>query len=334
MTGGTGPVAVVGGASRGLGLLICRELISRGYAVHAGARSGEELEQAQAWMASQGLPDGFTGHECDVRDAESVAGLVERAAGDAEARGSSVEAAIHVAGVIQVGPVESLTLGHFHEAVDTMLWGPIHLALAVLPVMRASGRGRIGIVSSVGGVVSVPRLVPYSVAKFGAVGLAEGLDAELRGSGITVTSVIPGLMRTGGHVAAEFTGDAEVDYPWFATGASMPLLSVSADRAARRIVDGVLKGRTTVELTPLTMVGRRVHGLAPGLTTRAMGLVSDALPKGDPPDRAGATDASVGLRHDAPSEAGRDIRKRLRSNVLEAITAIGTRAGRRNNERL
>ena len=136
------------------------------------------------------------------------------------------------------GHADTVTLGHFHDAVDTMLWGPVHLALAVLPHMRDAGHGRIGIVSSVGGLVAVPRLVPYSVAKFGAVGLAEGLYAELAGTGVTVTAVTPGLMRTGGHTHARFVDDAATDYAWFAPLASLPGLSISAERAARRIVDG------------------------------------------------------------------------------------------------
>ena len=129
--------------------------------------------------------------------------------------------------------------------------------------MRDAGHGRLGVVSSVGGLIAVPRLVPYSVAKFGAVGLAEGLYAELAGTGVTVTAVTPGLMRTGGHVRARFVDDDRADYAWFAPAASLPGLSISAGRAARRIVDGVLAGRPTVELTPLTVVARRVHGLAP-----------------------------------------------------------------------
>lgn len=121
--------------------------------------------------------------------------------------------------------------------------------------------------------MAVPHLLPYSVAKFGAVGLSEGLQAELSGTGVTATTIIPGLMRTGGHVHAQFVGDEPKDYAWFAPRASMPLLSVSAERAARRIVDGVLAGRSQVELTPLTWVGRRVHGLAPGTTSKVLGLV-------------------------------------------------------------
>lgn len=321
-------VAIVAGASRGLGLLVSVELARRGYRVHGCSRDAESLERAAHIVAErtgrhgEGAEAPFVPAVCDVRDADAVQSWVE----EVVAAEGGVDVAIHVAGIIQVGPVESTTLGHFRDAVDTMLMGPVHLCLAVLSTMRAADRGRIGVVSSVGGLVSVPRLVPYSVAKFGAVGLAEGLQAELAGTGVTATAVVPGLMRTGGHVAAEFAGDARRDYAWFAPGASLPVLTVGAERAARRIVDGVLAGRTHVDLTPLTMIGRRVHGVAPALTVRAVGLAARALPEG--PDRG---PAMSGL---APSVTGATARARLGSRVVNALSVLGDRAARRNNEDL
>lgn len=305
-------VALVVGASRGLGLLIAKELIERGYTVHGCARDEAELAEAARQCGPAYLP-----RVCDTRDFDAISAWVDSI--------GRVDVAMHVAGVIQVGPVDTMTLGHFHEAIDTMLWGPVHLALAVLPAMRSAGRGRLGIVSSVGGKVSVPHLVPYSTAKFGAVGLAEGLSADLAGSGVTVTSATPGLMRTGGHLAARFTGDATADFAWFAPGASLPGVSVSAERAARRIVDGVLRGRPTVELTPLAFVGSRVHGLAPATTVRMMGVVSRLLPDAD--DRDPDTRA-------APSESGASARGRLSSRVVEALSVLGQRAARRTNQDL
>lgn len=323
---GSAGVALVAGASRGLGLLISTELARRGYRVHGCSRSAESLERAAQIVATRsGLGEGVTPHPfvpavCDVRDADAVESWVERV----RAEEGRIDVAIHVAGIIQVGPVGSTTLGHFRDAVETMLMGPVHLALAVLPTMRAADRGRIGIVSSVGGLVSVPHLLPYSVAKFGAVGLSEGLQAELAGTGVTATTVVPGLMRTGGHLAARFVGDAEKDYAWFAPGASMPLLSVGGERAARRIVDGVLAGRTQVELTPLTMLGRRVHGVAPAATVRLMGVVSRVLPAG--PDRGPSTSSA------RPGVAGATARDRLGSRVVNALSVLGDRAARRTNE--
>jgi NAD(P)-dependent dehydrogenase (short-subunit alcohol dehydrogenase family) len=313
--------AVVLGASRGLGLLVSEELLQRGFTVYGCARDEDELEGAARILAAA-VPGGrFVPRICDVRYQDEVTAVVEEVVDDH----GGLDVAIHVAGVIQVGHADKVTLGHYHEAVDTMLFGPVHLALASVPHMRDAGHGRIGIVSSVGGLVAVPRLVPYSVAKFGAVGLAEGLYAELSGTGVTVTTVTPGLMRTGGHTHARFVDDAVTDYAWFAPLASLPGLSISAERAARRIVSGVLSGSPTVELTPLTIIGRRVHGLAPATTTRAMGLVSRLLP--GPSGRAADP-----MTEAAPAVDGSTARERLSSRVVDCLSVLGDRAARRTNE--
>ncbi len=323
---GAGGVALVAGASRGLGLVLSTELARRGYTVHGCARDRAELDRARTLVLERsGRAEGggsavIVPAVCDVRDADAVQAWVEQVIAD-EGR---IDIAIHVAGIIQVAPLESTTLGHFRDAVDTMLMGPVHLALAVLPSMRERSYGRIGIVSSVGGLVAVPHLLPYTVAKFGATGLAEGLHAELQGTGVTATAVTPGLMRTGGHWAAQFAGDATEDYAWFAPGASLPVLSIDADRAARRIADGVIAGKPTVELTPLTMIGRRVHGLAPATTTRVMGLIGRALPEG--PDRGPS------MSSERPQIDGATARRRLASRVVDTLSTLGDRAARRNNE--
>jgi short-subunit dehydrogenase len=184
--------------------------------------------------------------------------------------------------------------------------------------MRARGRGRFGTIASIGGLVSVPHLLPYSTAKFGAVGFTNGLRAELAGTGVTATTVAPGLMRTGSHLRAEFTGDAAAEYAWFAPGASMPLVSMDAERAAARIVRGILRGRSIVILTPLAKVGARVQGVAPATTAAAMGVVARLLPSG--PGRPTAT------------VEGRAALRRLSSTLVERLTVWGNRAAARNNE--
>jgi NAD(P)-dependent dehydrogenase (short-subunit alcohol dehydrogenase family) len=304
------PVALVAGASRGLGLLICRNLIGRGFVVVAAARDADELMQAEVDVAAPGR---FVARTCDVSDAGAVAALVA----DVEETHGPIEVALTVAGNIQAGPAEAMTLEQFRTAVDTMLWGPIHVAWAVLPGMRERGSGRIGTVASVGGMVSPPHLLPYATAKFGAVGFSDGLAAALAGTGVTATTVVPGLMRTGSHERAAFTGDAPAEYAWFAPAASLPLLSINADRAASRIVGAVLGGRPLITLTPLATVGVRVRGALPGTTTRVMGLVNRALPDGS------------GSR----TVEGREADRRLGSRIVRALTTLGTRAAARNNER-
>lgn len=310
---GTRGCAVVAGGSRGLGLLICRELAARGYEVHTCARSGDELDRMRTQLAGEGLQVHTT--VCDVRDEQQTRDWISGVGAE------RVEVAIHVAGVIQVLPAETATVAMYEDAIRTMLLGPIHLADAVLGAMRSAGRGRIGVVSSLGGVVSAPRLVPYGAAKFGARGFSEGLSADLAGSGVTCTTVVPGLMRTGAHTHARFLQRGADDYRWFAAGASLPLLSIDADRAARRIVDAVLAGKPWVSLTPLAWCAGRAHGIAPGLTIRFTGVISRCLPASD----------SSGEQRTGDLAPGAALRRRVGSGV-RLLTALGDRAARRNNE--
>lgn len=158
--------------------------------------------------------------------------------------------AIHVAGIIEVGPAENTTRGHMEHAMNIMAWGPVNLADAVVARMRKRQRGRFAVVTSIGVMLSAPHLLAYSTAKFAAVGFTEGLAASLAGSGVTASVVAPGLMRTGSHAAAEFYGDRQREYAWFAPAASLPLVSMDAQRAAHAIVGGVLAGKPYVILTP------------------------------------------------------------------------------------
>lgn len=253
------------------------------------------------------------GGVCDVASAASVDAWIAAVEGDL----GPVDAAFAVAGVIDVGPAETMRVEDFDLAIDVMLRGPIHLAWAVLPGMRRRRRGRIGVVTSIGGAVSVPHLLPYAAAKAGAIGFTEGLAAELAGTGVTATTIVPGLMRTGSHEVARFRGRAARESAWFSAGASLPVVSTSAARAARQMVDGVLAGRTHVRLPWWTHVAMRVHGIAPATTVRVAGAIGWLLP-------------GAGRRPDAPTE-GRAV---PRSPFVSAVTALGTRAARRLGTRV
>lgn len=307
-------VALVAGGSRGLGLLIARELLGRGYDVAICARDADELARARLLL---GAADGrkVLPVSCDVRDASAVQAMVDEVASTL----GPVDVAIHVAGIIQVGPAVAATLQHFDDAIDTMLRGPIHLAWAVLGSMRARRSGHIGIVTSIGGMVAPPHLLPYAAAKFGAVGFADGLAAELAGTGVSATTIVPGLMRTGSHERAGFFGQQDKEYAWFAPAASLPLLAMDADRAARRMVDAVLAGKPMVQLSPLTKIATRVRGLAPATTIRAMGVACRLLP-------SARADQSETIE-------GREADTRLNSTLVRRLVTLGSRAARRNNER-
>ena len=273
---GSSPIALVLGGSRGLGLLIARELGAHGHRLVLCARHPAELDQAAADLRDHG----YLVHTevCDVADAAQVDALVARTERD----DGPIEVLVCVAGVIQVGPLRALGREHFREAIDVMLWGPVNAALAVVPAMRSRGRGRIAVITSIGGLISAPHLLPYSTAKFGAVGFTRGLRSELAGSGVSVTTVAPGLMRTGSYLRAEFVGDHPREYAWFASAASLPVLSMDAERAAARIVRAVLDGRSDLTLTPLAWVAPRVAALFPRFTAGLLEATTRMLPSAAP----------------------------------------------------
>ncbi|WP_153394269.1 SDR family NAD(P)-dependent oxidoreductase [Ornithinicoccus halotolerans] len=311
------PVALVAGGSRGLGWLIARELLQRGHTVAVCARDAAVLAESTSRLATERHgPGTVRGYPCDLTDPTQVTDLVRRVREEL----GPVEVLVTVAGVIQVGPEAATTEADFRASVDTMLWAPIRLAREVLPEMRARGHGRIGTITSIGGVVPAPHLLPYTTAKFGAVGFSEGLAVELSGTGVTSTTVVPWLMRTGSHENAWFVGDQAREYAWFGPSASLPLLAMNAERAARRIVDGVLRGRPMVVLTPMAKVAMRVHGLAPATTVRALGLAARLLPSA--PDSA---------TH--PAARGHEAARRLGSRTVGALTAFGSRGARRYQQR-
>lgn len=310
-------VALIAGASRGLGLALARELGSRGHRLVICARDSDELEVAAADLGDRGYE--VRTEVVDVADQSAVEGLVA----ETEREVGPIEVMICVAGIIQVGSVESLHHDHFQQAIDVMLWGPIHTATAVLPGMRARGHGRIGIITSIGGLVPAPHLLPYSTAKFGAVGFSRGLRSELVGTGVKVTTVVPGLLRTGSHGRALFVGDQPREFAWFAAAASLPLLSMDADRAATVIVDGVLKGRANVLLTPLTHVASRVAALAPNLTAGLLGLTVRALPR-DP-----STGENAELNGTVEGRVARSRLSERGKRILSRLTVLGDRAAKR-----
>ena len=317
----TGQVALVAGASRGLGLLIARELVAQGCRVAICSRDETELGRAREDLERRATAGAdVLAVPCDLTDPAEI----DRLVAEVTEKLGPVDVLVYVAGVIQVGPLESMTDRHFQLAVDTMLWGPVRLARAVLPGMRQRGYGRIATVTSIGGRLGVPHLLPYCVAKFGAVGFSEALRAELAGTGVTVTTVVPGLMRTGSHLRAHFTGRQEREYAWFSIGASAPLVAMDADRAARRIVDGIRAGRREVVLTPLAKLVTRVHGVAPATTTALMELMSRLLPSAP----TGVAEAT-GL---AGTIEGRTADHSLGSPLLRAVTVLGRRAAHRTNQ--
>ena len=269
-----GKVVLITGASRGLGLALARRFAEKGARLAITARSGDDLERAAEELRGRGEQAGtdVLAAPADVGEAEAARSVVEQAV----ERFGRLDVLVNNAGVIQVGPLAHMRRADFEEAMQTHFWGAYHLTEAALEYLDHGGR--IVNIASVGGLVAVPHLAPYSASKFALVGYSDGLRAELAGRGIRVTTVCPGLMRTGSHVNAFFKGQHEKEYAWFSLSNAFPLLSMSAERAAKKIASACAYGDPTLTLTvpaKLMAVGSR---LAPRLFAEAMALAARLLP--------------------------------------------------------
>jgi NAD(P)-dependent dehydrogenase (short-subunit alcohol dehydrogenase family) len=304
-------VVVITGGSRGLGLLIARELAGEGARLAILARDAEELDLARRELAALGgqrvlaLP-------CDIRNRDDCRWAIDAVA----ERFGRLDVLVNNAGVVQVGPLENLTVEDFEDALGVHFWGPLHLTLAALPHLRKQGGGRIVNISSIGGKVAIPHMIPYVASKHALAGLSDGLRAELAKEGIYVTTVCPGLMRTGSHVNAQFKGKREQEFSWFAVSDALPLTSMDARRAARRIVRACRYGEPHLTLTVQAKAAQAFATLAPNLTARAQELANRLLP--DPAGDEGR-EARPGWQH--PSRWAPSL-----------LTRLSDRAAVENNE--
>jgi short-subunit dehydrogenase len=270
--GFAGQVVVITGGSRGLGFALAQEFAVRGAKLAICARDEEVLREAESRLRSMRAE--VLAAPCDVSDHIAVTQFIRQTT----ERFGRVDVLVNNAGTIQVGPIESQTLEDFQAAMGTMFWGMVYSTLAVLPQMLERGSGRIANITSIGGKVAIPHLTPYSCAKFAAVGFSEALRAELAKNHISVTTVVPGLMRTGSHANAIFKGDHRKEYSWFSLAATLPAIAMDAHRAARRIVDATARGTSELILTPQARLLALKHGIAPGTVADILGIANRLLP--------------------------------------------------------
>jgi NAD(P)-dependent dehydrogenase (short-subunit alcohol dehydrogenase family) len=270
-----GRVVVITGGSRGLGLVLARLFVDEGARVVLLARDRDELDRARVELEACGRGEVMT-LRCDVRRRAEVRAAVDTVLDTWR----TVDVLINNAGVIQVGPLEHMDHEDFENAMATHFWGPLHLILEVTPVMRHRRFGRIVNISSIGGRVAVPHLAPYSASKFALTGLSDAIRAELDPYGIRVTTVAPGLMRTGSPINAQFKGQHEAEYAWFKVASSLPGLTIGAERAARRIVEACRYGDPSLIITPQAKMLAAANATVPNTIARAMMLVTRALPAG------------------------------------------------------
>jgi NAD(P)-dependent dehydrogenase (short-subunit alcohol dehydrogenase family) len=297
-----GRVVFITGGARGLGLVLSRQLARRGCKLVICARDHETLETAHTELTALGAE--VLAVPCDVRDPKSV----REAIAAANATFGSIDVLINNAGAIEVGPLETMTDEDFAASMATHFFGP-------LSTMRMSGAKHIVNIASIGGLIALPHLAPYTASKFALVGLSSAMGAELAREGITVTTVCPGLMRTGSPRNARFKGRHREEYAWFSIGDALPFTAMRAERAARRICHAIERRERFVVIGLQARLAHLFAAIFPNLYAHSAEFANRLLPA---PGGIGA-EAARGYESTSP----------LSPSVL---TAASERAAERNNE--
>lgn len=306
-----GKVVLITGGSRGLGLVIARQLCAEGARVILLARDPAELQRAHDELVAAGGDVSIV--PCDLLDRSQI----EEAMRAVISRFGRIDVLINNAGIIEVGPLEHMERADFERAMQLHLWAPFTLMWEAIPQMRRGGGGRIVNITSIGGKIAVPHLAPYCASKFALAGLSDSMRAELARDGIYVTTVAPGMMRTGSHVNAKFKGQHAAEFGWFAISNAMPLISMNAERAAAQILDACRRGRPEITLTIAARAAVIGNALFPSLAGHMMKLVNAILPS--PTDSSGNR-----------VQSGGDSRST--KLTPKWLTGLADKATRRNNE--
>jgi len=282
-------VALITGGSRGLGLIIARQICNQGGKVALLARDPAELACAKSDLAQRG--GSVLTVQCDLLDTEQIRPSVRQIIDHF----GKIDILINCAGIIEVGPLEHMTREDFDRAMRLHFWAPFELISQIVPEMRTWGGGRIVNISSIGGKVAVPHMAPYTSSKFALVGLSDALRAELAPENIFVTTVTPGVMRTGSEVHAKFKGDHAAEFESFTGASKLPFASISAERAAKKILAACARGRSALVMPLPARALIIANALFPNFTAQVMKIVNKRLP------------SSVGPTGDE-ARAGSDVR--------------------------
>lgn len=196
---------LITGASHGIGKATALLFAKKGYNLVLAARQPEPLEQLaeilqQAGHSALAVPT-------DVREFSQVENLIQTGLNQYK----SIDVLINNAGIYVSGPVAQFSLEDWHHTIDLNLWGYIHTIHALLPHFLEKRKGTIVNVSSIGGKVATPYLVPYVTSKYAVTGLTESLQAELEPKGIQVCGIYPNLIKSNFLDRAIFRGNDEED---------------------------------------------------------------------------------------------------------------------------
>lgn len=227
------------GAGKGIGRALSLALAADGARVAASARTAADLESLV--VAAEDLPGSITAHPLDVTDGVATVALIQ--ALEAEA---PLDAAILNAGTYKPMGVRNFKAATLAYQMDVNIMGVAHGLEALLPAMTKRGRGRIGVVSSVTGIVGLPESSVYGLTKAGLINMVEALAPEASLRGVSLSVICPGFVRT-----------PLTDRNTFA----MPFL-MEPEQAAAIILRGMAKGKLRISF-PWQMVWalRLLHAL-------------------------------------------------------------------------
>jgi NADP-dependent 3-hydroxy acid dehydrogenase YdfG len=249
---GSDTVAIVTGATRGIGRATARALDQRGTLVGLVARSEDELK-ALADELDRAVPI-----RADVSDREALESAIAGFAADAGA----IQLAVANAGLTQTMPFVDLEAEKADEIIQVNLLGTMNTVRAILPSMMDRGRGHVVVVSSGAGLRAFPWAAVYGASKAGQKAFAEALRHELSGSGVSVTTVYPGEVKTALHAH-----ELERMPDWYRPSDAIP-----PEVVAEAIVHGVLEDRREVHVPgQVRLLG--LNDIAPGLVDRLLTLI-------------------------------------------------------------
>jgi short-subunit dehydrogenase len=249
----TGTRVMVTGASRGIGEAVARAFAERGCSIGLVARSRDALERIAASLPG----DGHRALAGDVSELGSIA----RAADEF----GDVDVLVANAGIAHYLPFADMPVEQAEQLTRVNWLGTAYTVKAVLPRMLERRRGHVAIVSSGAGIRSFPGAAVYGATKAAQRGFGEALRHELKGSGIGLTMVYPGVIRSSLH-----DHEKERMPAWYRADRTSP-----PEPLARAIVDGVSKGRREVFYPPNVRLLRIVHGVNPALADAVLRRIMD-----------------------------------------------------------
>ncbi|UYL07258.1 SDR family oxidoreductase [Bdellovibrio sp. SKB1291214] len=302
-------VVVISGGSRGLGLLLGKEFAQQGASVALLARDTEELARAKKIIELAVPTAEVLVLECDCTKPHQV----DQAIGDIMKTFGQIDVVVNNAGIISTAPFENASKKDFEDSLDIHFWAPFYVNRACLPHLKAGAR--IVNISSIGGMVPVPHHAAYCTGKYALRGYSQSLRLALMKQGIYVTTVCPGLMRTGSARNAKVKGQFKKEHAWFSLMASAPLITINAEKAARRIVSATKTGQAEISVTLMSRVAAIFNTHFPGIYAD-IGSVANLLLPNPTEDSRTTLDGKNAESFISPS----------------FLTTLGDEAAEKNNE--